>query len=188
AISVLVAFIPSLLAGAFLYDFIKAFLFESLATICVSLIVGGFVLLALERFAPKPHTGDAMALSWRQSVLVGLFQCLSLVPGVSRSGATIAGGLVLGLEKPAAAEFSFFLAIPTMVGAFTYDLIKDGGAIDMDFAWIIAIGFVVSFLSGLLVIRWMLGFVARHGFTPFAWWRIAVGLMGLAALYGGVLA
>ncbi|KQS57215.1 UDP pyrophosphate phosphatase [Brevundimonas sp. Leaf363] len=188
AISVLVAFIPSLLAGAFLYDFIKAFLFESLATICVSLIVGGFVLLALERFAPKPHTGDAMALSWRQSVLVGLFQCLSLVPGVSRSGATIAGGLVLGLEKPAAAEFSFFLAIPTMVGAFTYDLIKDGGAIDMNFAWIIAIGFVVSFLSGLLVIRWMLGFVARHGFTPFAWWRIAVGLAGLAALYGGVLA
>lgn len=188
ALSVLIAFIPSLLAGAFLYDFIKMFLFESLATICISLIVGGIVLLVLERMAPKPHTSDAMALTWRQSLFVGLFQCLSLVPGVSRSGATIAGGLVLGLQKPAAAEFSFFLAIPTMVGAFTYDLMKNGASIDVDFAWVIAIGFVVSFLSGLLVIRWMLGFVARHGFTPFAWWRIVVGFAGLAALYGGLLA
>lgn len=183
AISVLVAFIPSLLAGAFLYDFIKTVLFESLITICVSLIVGGVALLVLERYAPNPKTFDAMALSWSQSVLVGLFQCLSLVPGVSRSGATISGGLLLGLDKPAAAEFSFFLAIPTMVGAFAYDLMKDGAAIDMDFAWIIALGFVVSFISGLIVVRWMVNFVGQHGFTPFAWWRIGAGLVGLLAIW-----
>ncbi len=186
AISVAVAFLPSLFAGAFLYDFIKSFLFESLTTICVSLIIGGFALLALERWAPKPTSGDAMTLSWRKSLIIGLFQCLSLIPGVSRSGATISGGLVLGLEKPAAAEFSFFLAIPTMVGAFTYDLIKNGANIDLSFAWIIAIGFVVAFVSGLIVIRWMLSVVAKHGFTPFAWWRIVVGVIGLAVIWGGV--
>ena len=187
AISITIAFLPSLISGALLYDFIKTYLFESLTTICVSLIVGGFALLALERWAPRPHTGDAMSLSWRQSLLVGLFQCLSLIPGVSRSGATISGGLVLGLEKPAAAEFSFFLAIPTMVGAFTWDLIKDGSAIDLSFGWLIAIGFVTSFVSGLVVIRWMLNVVARHGFAPFAWWRIAVGAVGLALIFSPVL-
>jgi len=187
AISIAVAFLPSLLAGAFLYDFIKQYLFESLVTICVSLIVGGFLLLALERWAPKPTSDDAMTVSWKKSLLIGLFQCLSLVPGVSRSGATISGGLVLGLQKPAAAEFSFFLAIPTMVGAFTYDLIKDGAGIDPDFAWLIAIGFVTSFVSGLIVIRWMLNVVAKHGFTPFAWWRIAAGTAGLAMIWGGLL-
>ncbi|WP_421730050.1 undecaprenyl-diphosphate phosphatase [Brevundimonas sp.] len=187
AISIAVAFLPSLLAGAFLYDFIKQYLFESLVTICVSLIVGGFLLLALERWAPKPTSDDAMTVSWKKSLLIGLFQCLSLVPGVSRSGATISGGLVLGLQKPAAAEFSFFLAIPTMVGAFTYDLIKDGAGIDPDFAWLIAIGFVTSFVSGLIVIRWMLNVVAKHGFTPFAWWRIAAGSAGLAMIWGGLL-
>jgi len=128
-----------------------------------------------------------MALSWRQSLLIGLFQCLSLIPGVSRSGATISGGLVLGLEKPAAAEFSFFLAIPTMVGAFAYDLIKDGAAIDPSFAWLIVIGFVTAFVSGLIVIKWMLNVVSRHGFAPFAWWRIAVGAIGLALIFSGVL-
>ena len=187
AISVAIAFLPSLLAGAFFYEFIKAYLFESLITICVSLIVGGFALLALERWAPQPHSGDAMTLSWRQSLLIGLFQCLSLIPGVSRSGATISGGLVLGLEKPAAAEFSFYLAIPTMVGAFTWDLIKDGAAIDPSFAWLIVIGFVTAFVSGLIVIKWMLSVVARHGFAPFAWWRIAVGAIGLALIFSGVV-
>lgn len=187
AISIAVAFVPSLLAGAFAYDFIKQFLFESLTTICVSLVVGGFLLLAIERWAPRPRDRDAMRVSWGKSLMIGLFQCLSLVPGVSRSGATISGGLLLGLDKPAAAEFSFFLAIPTMIGAFVYDLIKNGAAIDRSFAWVIAIGFVVSFVSGLFVIRWMLSVVTRHGFTPFAWWRIAVGIIGLGLLWGGVI-
>ena len=183
AISVLVAFIPSLLAGAFLYDFIKQVLFEDIRTICWALIIGGFALLALERWAPRPRTRDAMALSWKQSALIGLFQCLSLVPGVSRSGATIAGGLLTGLDRRAAAEFSFFLAIPTMVGAFTFDLIKDHAQIDMQFAWVIVVGFVVAFISGLFVVRFMLDFVSRFGFAPFAVWRIVVGTVGLLGLW-----
>jgi undecaprenyl-diphosphatase len=187
AISVAIAFVPSAIAGLFLHDFITTVLFEDLRTICWALIVGGIILLVLERWAPRPHTGDAMTLSWRQAFLIGLFQCLALVPGVSRSGATISGGLVLGLEKPAAAEFSFFLAIPTMVAAFGLDLLKTKDSIDLHFAWIIAIGFLVSFVSGLIVIRWMLGFVSKHGFAPFAWWRIVIGAVGLVLLTTGAV-
>ena len=188
AISVAIAFVPSAIAGLFLHDFITRVLFEDLRTICWALIIGGVILLVLERWAPRPHTGDAMTLSWRQAFLIGLFQCLALVPGVSRSGATISGGLVLGLEKPAAAEFSFFLAIPTMVAAFGLDLLKTKDTIDLHFAWIIAIGFIVSFVSGLIVIRWMLTFVSKHGFAPFAWWRIAIGGIGLILLTMGAVA
>jgi undecaprenyl-diphosphatase len=188
AISILVAFLPSVLVGLFLYDFIKAVLFESVTIICIALIVGGFALLALERFAPKPREHDAMALSWKRSIGVGLFQCISVIPGVSRSGATIAGALTLGLDKRAAAEFSFFLAIPTMVAASTYDIIKSGAAIDWSFGEIIAIGFVVSFISGWIVVKAMVDFVARHGFAPFAWWRIVVGVIGLALVFTGHVA
>ncbi|MFJ6022988.1 undecaprenyl-diphosphate phosphatase [Brevundimonas sp. NPDC092305] len=188
AISILVAFIPSVLVGLFLYDFIKAVLFESVTIICVALIVGGFALLALEKFAPKPREHDAMALSWKRSVGIGLFQCISVIPGVSRSGATIAGALTLGLDKRAAAEFSFFLAIPTMVAASTWDIIQSGASIDWGFGEIIAIGFVVSFISGWIVVKAMVDFVARHGFAPFAWWRIVVGVIGLALVATGHVA
>src|SRR5690606_18640029 len=141
---------------------------------------------ALERFAPRPTADDAMALSWKRSVGVGLFQCLSVIPGVSRSGATIAGGLTLGLDKRAAAEFSFFLAIPTMVAASGWDIVQSGARIDWSFGGIIAIGFVVSFVSGWLVVKTMVDFVARHGFAPFAWWRIVVGVIGLGLVWAGV--
>jgi undecaprenyl-diphosphatase len=124
-----------------------------------------------------------MDLSWKTSALIGLFQCLALVPGVSRSGSTIAGGLLLRLEKPAAAEFSFFLAIPTMVGAFTYDLIKSGSDMDLSFGWVIGVGFISAFVAGLLVVRFLLNFVSQYGFTPFAIWRIVVGTVGLMALW-----
>jgi undecaprenyl-diphosphatase len=187
AVSVLIAFLPAVLVGLLLYDFITTVLFDSIAVICVSLIIGGFALIAVERFAPRPTADDAMALSWKRSLGVGLFQCLSVIPGVSRSGATIAGGLMLGMEKRAAAEFSFFLAIPTMVAASTWDIVQSGAGIDMDFAGIIAIGFVVSFISGWIVVKAMVDFVARHGFTPFAWWRIAVGVIGLGLIWGGLV-
>ncbi|WP_339873148.1 undecaprenyl-diphosphate phosphatase [uncultured Brevundimonas sp.] len=187
ALSVLIAFLPSVLVGLLLYDFIKLVLFDSVTVICVSLIVGGFGLIILERFAPTPSADDAMSLSWKRSLGVGLFQCLSVIPGVSRSGATIAGGLTLGLDKRAAAEFSFFLAIPTMVAASTWDIIQSGAAIDWDFGGIIAIGFVVSFVSGWVVVKAMVDFVARHGFTPFAWWRIVVGVVGLGLVWGGLV-
>lgn len=185
AISVLIAFLPSVAAGLLLYDFITTVLFDSVTVICVSLIVGGIGLLVLERFAPTPTTDDAMTLSWKRSLGIGLFQCLSIVPGVSRSGATIAGGLTLGLDKRAAAEFSFFLAIPTMVAASTWDIVKSGAEIDWGFGEIIAIGFVVSFISGWIVVKAMVDFVARHGFAPFAWWRIVVGVIGLALVWAG---
>ena len=185
ALSVIIAFVPSVIAGLLLYDMIKHVLFESPAVICWSLIIGGLLLLVLERFAPKPRTHDAMQLSWREAIGVGLFQCLALVPGVSRSGATISGGMLLGLDKKAAAEFSFFLAIPTMAAAFAKDLLESYHEIKFHDAGLIALGFIVSFISGAFVIKSLLTFVERHGFAPFAWWRIVVGLIGLGAIYMG---
>jgi undecaprenyl-diphosphatase len=113
---------------------------------------------------------------------IGLFQCLSLIPGVSRSGATIAGALLLGTDKRSAAEYSFFLAMPTMAGAFAYDLYKNIDTMSASSAGLIAIGFVVAFLSALVVVRSFLGFVSRYGFAPFGYWRIAVGVVGLIAV------
>ena len=187
AYSVLLAFFPSALIGLLFHDFIKAVLFNP-TVVCVSLIVGGFALIALERWAPPPREHDAMGFSLKTALGVGLFQCLSIIPGVSRSGATIVGGLLLGVDKRAAAEFSFFLAIPTMVGAFALDFWESRDFLTGDVVTLIAIGFVVSFISGLFVVRTMLDFVTRHGFTPFAWWRIVVGVLGLGLLWSGVVA
>ncbi|WP_029086363.1 undecaprenyl-diphosphate phosphatase [Brevundimonas aveniformis] len=186
AISVLVAFLPSAVVGLLLHDFIKTVLFD-VRIVFVTLIVGGFALMAVERWAPAPREDDAMAFSFKTAGLIGLFQCLAIIPGMSRSGATIVGGLVSGVDKRAAAEFSFFLAIPTMVGAFALDFWESRDMITGDFMGTIAIAFVVSFLSGLFVVRTMLDFVSRHGFAPFAWWRIAVGALGLVAVGAGWL-
>lgn len=183
ALSILVAFLPAVVLGFALHDFIKTILFESPAVICWSLLIGGLVLLALDRWSPTPHHGDAMKYPLLTSLGIGFFQCLSMVPGVSRSGATIVGALLLRGDKRSAAEFSFFLAIPTMVGAFSYDLYKNRDAIDAAHAGIIGVGFVTAFISGMVVIRVMLDFVAKRGFAPFAWWRIAVGLLGLGLIY-----
>jgi undecaprenyl-diphosphatase len=182
ALSVLIAFIPGAVAGLLLHDVIKSILFESPRLICWSLIVGGVALLAIDRWAPRPVEDNSMTLSWKTSLVVGLFQTLALVPGVSRSGATIVGSMLMGVEKRAAAEFSFFLAIPTMAGAFALDLWKNKDAIHGDQAALIAFGFAVSFVVGYLVVRKMLDFVTRHGFAPFAWWRIVVGVGGLVWL------
>ena len=182
AISVLLAFLPSAVLGLLFYGFIKRVLFESPTVICVSLIVGGVVLLALERFAPRARHDDAMKLPWGAALGVGFAQAVSMIPGVSRSGATIMGGLLLGLDKRTAAEFSFFLAIPTMTAAFALDASENLDAFRGDFLPLLAVGFVVSFVSGAFVIRTMLDFVAKHGFAPFAWWRILVGAAGLFAV------
>jgi undecaprenyl-diphosphatase len=181
-ISVLAAFIPTMVIGFALHDFIKDVLFESPRLICWSLLIGGFVLIALDHWSPAPRNTDAMALPLWKSAAIGVLQCLSMVPGVSRSGATIVGGVLLGLDKRAATEFSFFLAMPTMAGAFAYDLYKNKDAIDAAHAGTIAIGFVVSFISGVVVIKVMLDFIQRHGLSPFGWWRIVVGAGGLILL------
>ena len=183
ALSVVIASIPAFIAGLALHDIIKKYLFESPLIICWSLLIGGIVILVLERKAPPAVNKDAMKLPLHKAFAVGLFQCLALVPGVSRSGSTIIGSMLMGIERRAAAEFSFFMAIPIMVGAFALDVYKSRDSLDAGHMGIVAIGFVVAFLSGLVVIKYMLDFVSKRGFTPFAWWRIVVGVVGLALIY-----
>jgi undecaprenyl-diphosphatase len=182
ALSVLVAFLPGALAGALLHDIIKGVLFESPRLICWSLIIGGVVLLVIDRRAPAPRETDPMALSLKTSLIVGLFQTLALIPGVSRSGGTIVGAMLMGVEKRAAAEFSFFLAMPTMAGAFVLDFWSSRGDLQGDRIGLLVLGFVVSFVVGYAVVRFMLDFIGRRGFAPFGWWRILVGVAGLALL------
>jgi undecaprenyl-diphosphatase len=177
-----VAFLPAAVIGLVLHDYIKKVLFESTGLICWSLIIGGLVLIALDRFQPRPRHTDAMRYPLWTALGVGLFQCLALVPGVSRSGASIMGALLMGGDKRSAAEFSFFLAIPTMAGAFAVDLYKNKDAMTFDQGGLIAVGFIVSFLVGLVAIKGMLGFVQKRGYWPFGVWRIAVGALGLLLL------
>jgi undecaprenyl-diphosphatase len=183
ALSVIIACIPAFAAGFFLLDFIKGYLFESPVIICWSLVIGGVVLLVIDRLAPKPEAHGAMELPLWKSVVIGLFQVLSIIPGVSRSGSTIVGSMLIKIDKRAAAEFSFFLAIPIMVGAFVLDIWESKDALTSDNIGIIAIGFVASFVFGLIVVKTMLDFVQKRGFALFGWWRILVGGAGLAAIY-----
>ena len=182
ALSIIVAFIPAAISGLLLHDIIKGVLFESPKVVCVALILGGFVLLVIDRYAPYPTRQDPLALPLGTSLVIGLFQCLALVPGVSRSGATIVGSMLMGVEKRAAAEFSFFLAIPVMAGAFTVDAWKSRHELNTGHAGLVAVGFVVSYLVALAVIRAMLTIVTRRGYAPFGWLRILIGGVGLAIL------
>ncbi|WP_427789564.1 undecaprenyl-diphosphate phosphatase [Brevundimonas diminuta] len=187
-IGLLIAFMPAVVIGFLAYGFIKTVLFETPLVICVALIVGGVLLLWLDRVNKMPSYLDAERYPFRVYFLIGLFQCLAMIPGVSRSGATIAGGLLLGTDKRSAAEFSFFLALPTMGAAVAYDLFKSRDVLSFDDMGLIAIGFVAAFISALAVVRFLLDFVSRRGFGPFAWWRIAVGVVGIIglALTGGL--
>jgi undecaprenyl-diphosphatase len=181
-LAVLVAFLPAMVIGAGAHKFIKAVLFETPWLMCVSLIVGGIVLLAVDKLRLKPRYHDAMDLPITTAFAIGLAQCLAMIPGVSRSGSTIVGALLFGADKRSATEFSFFLAMPTMVGAFAYDLYKNFADLTPEDITAIGLGFIVSFAAGVVVVRYLLDFVSRHGFAPFAWWRILVGGMGLGAL------
>jgi undecaprenyl-diphosphatase len=181
-LSVLVAFLPAAVLGVLLHDFIKRVLFDSPQVQCVSLILGGLVLLVIDRIAPAPTRNDAMKLPLGTALAIGCFQVLAMVPGVSRSGATIVGSMLMGVDKRAAAEFSFFLAIPTMAGAFAVDAWQSRDQLAAANLQLIAIGFVVSFLVALAVIKAMLAIVTRRGLAPFGWLRIAIGGVGLALL------
>lgn len=184
-LSVLLAFLPAAVVGVLAHGFIKTVLFESPMLISVMLILGGIILLFVDRLAVNPREEDAMQLPLTMAFKIGLFQCLAMIPGVSRSGATIVGALWLGASKRAAAEFSFFLSMPTMAAAVAYDLYKNRNVLDWT-AWNeIAVGFVVAFLSALLVVRWLLGFVSRRGYALFGWWRIIVGAVAMTALMLG---
>lgn len=181
-LSVFLGSLPAFAVGLLLHDVIKEVFFESVSLICWSLIIGGVVLLFIERITPQPKFDDAMKYPLLLSFGIGVFQCLAIVPGVSRSGATILGARLLKADNRSGAEFSFFLAMPIMVGAFVLDAWESREAIDMDQAGLIAIGFVVSFLSGWLVVKTLLAFVQKHGLAPFGWWRIAAGGAGLIFL------
>lgn len=181
-LGVLIAFLPAAAAGVLLYPIIKGFLFETPLIICIALIVGGVLLLMLDRMKRAPRYLDVNTYPMRVYALIGIFQCLALVPGVSRSGATIAGGLLLGTDKRSAAEFTFFLAMPTMTGAFAYDLYANRDVVTADGLMVVAVGFVAAFAMAVVVVRWLLDYVSRHGFALFAWWRILVGAAGFAGL------
>lgn len=181
-LAVLVAFLPAAVIGALAHDVIKTVLFETPALMCVVLILGGIVLLLVDRMSFQPKYTDVMDYPLSLAFKIGLFQCLAMVPGTSRSGATIVGSLLLGTDKRSAAEFSFFLAMPTMLGAFTLDLYKNRDAISFDDGAVIAIGFIAAFVTALLVVRSLLDFVSSRGYALFAWWRIAVGAAGLIGL------
>ncbi|WP_425106500.1 undecaprenyl-diphosphate phosphatase [Ancylobacter sp.] len=179
---ILIAFLPAAVIGAFAHGFIKSVLFETPALICIMLILGGIILLWVDTLKVKPVHTDAMAFPPLLALKIGFIQCLAMIPGVSRSGSTIVGGLLLGASKPAAAEFSFFLALPTMTGAFAYDLYKNRDALNADDMTLIAVGFIAAFIAALAVVRGLIAFVSRHGFAPFGWWRIGIGGVGLVAL------
>lgn len=180
--AILLGFLPAAVLGAFLHGFIKSVLFNP-TVVCVSLILGGIAILVVERFLPTPRYHEIERFPASLALKIGLFQSMAMIPGVSRSGATILGALLMGVDRRTAAEFSFFVAIPTMVGAVTYDLYKNWSSMNLDGALLIAVGFVMAFLSGGLVVKALLDFVGRYGFSPFGWYRIAIGLAMLAFLY-----
>ena len=179
--NVLLGFLPSMAVGALAYEAIRRML-ETPEIVAVALIAGGIAILVIERMTKRVTTTSVEAMGWKTALGIGLLQCLSMIPGVSRSGATIMGALALGVERKTAAEFSFFVAVPTMIGASAYALFKSGAELGAGALSDIAIGFVVSFLVAIAVIKAFIGIVTRYGFAPFAWYRIVVGSVALAWL------
>lgn len=182
---ILLAFLPAAVIGAAAHKIIKSILFESPMLISVMLILGGVIILVVDRMRLQPVHRDVTTLPLSLAFKIGLCQCLAMIPGVSRSGATIVGALLMGVEKRAAAEFSFYLAMPTMAGAFAYDLYKNWGTLDPAAVSGIALGFVTAFVSAVIVVRYLLEYVSRHGYALFGWWRIIVGGLALGALLVG---
>ncbi|MGO9397975.1 MAG: undecaprenyl-diphosphate phosphatase [Xanthobacteraceae bacterium] len=184
-IGVLIAFLPAAVIGALAYKLIKEVLFNPWI-VCISLIIGGAILFWVDRLDLKPRYRDVTTFSLPMYLIIGIAQCASMIPGVSRSGATIVAAMLLGADRRAAAEFSFWLAMPTMAGAFAYDLYKDHGHLSQSNLALIAVGFVVSFIAAWFVVKTFLGYVSRNGFTLFVGWRIVVGVLGLIALALGL--
>jgi undecaprenyl-diphosphatase len=182
AVMFFVAFVPAIVAGALLADYITSVLYASPRVIATTFILGGVVMLIVERYRPQPIVFDADRTPIARALGIGACQVLALVPGVSRSGATIVGGMLMGLDRAAAAEFSFFLAMPTMMAAFAHSLLKVRHHLAPERALEITIGFVFAFIASVLVVKPFLAVVRRAGFVPFAWYRIALGLALFAAI------
>lgn len=182
AFMILLAAVPALTAGALLSKFVKDVLYGSFAVIAITFIAGGLVMLLVDRFRPKPDVHDVESLPVGRALTIGTWQALALIPGVSRSGGTIVAAMLLGVDRAAAAEFTFFLAMPTMTAAFGHDLLEvrhdPGSARGLE----IAVGFVTAFLASALVVKPFLNYVKRSGFAPIAWYRIAAGVALVAAI------
>jgi undecaprenyl-diphosphatase len=178
-VNIAIAFVPAAALGFFVHDYITEYLFTPLV-VAVSMVVGGVAILAVERWHPETTSETVDDITMKQALGIGLAQMLSLIPGVSRSGATIMGALGLGASRVAAAEFSFFLAIPIMFAATGYTLLGSLDLFSPELIPVFAIGFLVSFVSALIVVKAFIGFVKRHTFVPFAWYRIIFGVVLLA--------
>ncbi|UFN48326.1 undecaprenyl-diphosphate phosphatase [Roseomonas sp. OT10] len=174
AVNLLLAFLPALILGATLHKTITTLLFNPWV-VATALILGGVALIVIERTRPAPKIGSIPEIGPLAAFLIGFGQVLAMIPGTSRSGATIIGALLLGVERKAAAEFSFLLAIPTMIAATTYSLWKARGELHLDDLGQITLGFFAAFVVGLAVVRWVLRHISRMGFEPFGWYRIALG-------------
>ncbi len=182
--NLVVAFIPAAVLGLAFSKYIKAYLFHA-EPVALAFIVGGFVILAVDRAERPYRVASTRDMTWLDALKVGIAQCFALIPGTSRSGATIIGGMLFGLSRPAATEFSFFLAVPTLIAAGGYDLLKNRSLLSASDAPIFGVGLVVAFVSAFVVIRWLIRYVATHDFRPFAWYRIGFGLLVLLTAYYG---
>lgn len=183
-LGLLLAFLPAALVGLAFHRFIKEVLFTPFV-VSVALIVGGILILIIERCKPAPRTESVEAMGYATAFKIGLFQIAALIPGVSRSGATIMGGLLVGLDRKTATEFSFFLAIPVIGAATLFDLACNWQSLDVAGLELIAVGFIAAFFSALIVVNGMVAFVGRYGFVPFAWYRIVLGVMMLFSIHHG---
>ncbi|MEZ5707791.1 MAG: undecaprenyl-diphosphate phosphatase [Blastomonas sp.] len=182
--NLLIAFFPAVILGLAFGDAIELLL-ENAVVVCWALIIGGFAILIVERLARTSESGGVARVSAKTSAGIGLVQCLAMIPGVSRSGATILGAMSMGVDRKTAAEFSFFLAVPTLTGATALQLFKHRDAITAHDMQLIGVGFVVSFIVAIIVVKAFLAVITRFGFAPFAWYRIIAGALGLFWLAGG---
>jgi undecaprenyl-diphosphatase len=179
AINIIIAFLPAAFIGLLVHKFIKAYLFNPI-TVAGALIAGGIAILLIEKMDHRAHVKNVDSITLKQAIGAGIAQCLALFPGVSRSGATIMGGLIIGFDRKVAVEFSFFLAIPTMFAATGYDLFKSLNALSLSDIPLFLVGFTTAFFSALIVIKAFLGYVSKHDFSGFAYYRIVFGLLVLA--------
>ena len=190
ALNVLIAFIPAVILGLLFGKAIKANLFTP-TVVATTFIIGGFIILWAEarhkKYPQATRVHDVESMTTGDAIKVGLVQCLAMIPGTSRSGATIIGGMVLGLSRKAATDFSFFLAMPTLMGAGAYSLYKERALLSVADVPMFAVGLVFAFFSAWLCIRWLLKYISSHSFVPFAWYRIAFGVVVLATAYSGVV-
>lgn len=176
--NILLGFLPALVIGFLVYDVVRALL-DAPMVVAVMLVVGGIAILLIERMSHASRIASVEAMGWRLALGVGLVQCIAMIPGVSRSGATIMGALLMGVERKTAAEYSFFLAVPTMLAATVYALWKSRDELAASAMAEIGVGFFAAFVVALVVVKWFVGIVSRHGFAPFAWYRIVVGSIAI---------